>query len=36
MKLNEMRVMREEKYVKFREIVSKSLADPVLTVIRDN
>ena len=36
MKLNEMRVMREEKYLKFRDIISKELADPVLEVIRDN
>lgn len=36
MSLNEMRYMREEKYLKFREIISKELADPVLEVIRDN
>lgn len=36
MRLNDMRVMREENYLKFREIISKELADPVLTVIRDN
>lgn len=36
MKLNDMRVMREEKYLKFREIITKELADPVLEVIRDN
>lgn len=31
-----MRVMKEEKYLKFREIISKELADPILEVIRDN
>ena len=36
MKLNEMHVMKEEKYLKFREIISKELADPILEVIRDN
>lgn len=37
MKLNEMRVMREENYLKFREtVVTKFLADPVLEVMRDN
>lgn len=36
MKLNEMRVMREENYVKFRELISGNLADPVLEVIREN
>jgi len=36
MKLNDMRVMREEKYLKFREIITKELADPVLEVVRDN
>ena len=30
MKLNEMRVMREEKYQAFRAIIAKELADPVL------
>jgi hypothetical protein len=36
MQLNEMRYMKEDKYLKFREIISKELADPVLEVIRDN
>jgi hypothetical protein len=36
MKLNEMRVMKEENYLKFREVVTKFLADPVLEVMRDN
>ena len=36
MKLTEMRVMREEKYLQFREIISRELADPVLEVIRAN
>ena len=30
MNLNEMRVMREEKYQAFRQIIAKELADPVL------
>ena len=36
MKLNDMRVMKEDVYQGFRTIISKNLADPVLEVIRDN
>ena len=31
-----MRFMKEDKYLKLREIISRELADPVLEVIRDN